>query len=406
MNMVKFKLTIVLFFQFFVWGTWLLTIGAYWFNTKHWPADSFGWVFATMGIASIISTNLFGAIADRYFSLQKIYAFLHVFSALFMACIPLAKTPTQLFGLLLGSMIFYMPTIPLSNTVSYSILHQQNLNVNQHFPKIRVWGTVGFVIALWTVSLSKLELTHWQFIISAISEILLAFIALTLPNCRPQHPNKNWNWNFLLPNFTLLKNSNYRKFFLFSLAIGAALQLTNAYSDTFLHSFAENQLYSKSLIVQYPAIVISLSQLSEILFILTIPWFLKKFGIQKVLLFSILAWFIRFTFLGLGNPGNGSIYIIISCLAYGMAFDFFNISGSMFLESEIDSTNRNTAQALFTFLVNGVGSVLGSAFSGIAIQYFFTSSNGEIVWNQVWFTFGGYILLIAFLFLKGMKKLT
>lgn len=192
-------------------------------------------------------------------------------------------------------------------------------------------------------------------------------------------------------------------FFLFAMLLGAALQLTNAYGDTFLHDFENVAKYQSSIAVKYPAIIMSISQVSETLFILAIPFFLKRFGIKKVMLMSMFAWFLRFGLFAFGNPGSGLWMIILSCIVYGMAFDFFNISGSLFVEAQADASIRASAQGLFMMMTNGVGAVLGSSISGIVIDRFFTDADGSKDWQGIWTSFSLYALVVALLFIVLFK---
>lgn len=192
-------------------------------------------------------------------------------------------------------------------------------------------------------------------------------------------------------------------FFIFSMLLGAALQLTNAYGDTFLHDFANDPRYKGLIAVKYPAIIMSISQVSETVFILAIPFFLKRFGIKKVMLISMLAWFLRFGLFAYGNPGEGLWMIVLSCIVYGMAFDFFNISGSLFVETQSDPSIRASAQGLFMMMTNGIGAVLGSSISGIVIDQFFTYADNSKDWHGIWISFALYALAVAILFMIFFK---
>jgi MFS transporter, NHS family, xanthosine permease len=185
--------------------------------------------------------------------------------------------------------------------------------------------------------------------------------------------------------------------------LGAALQLTNAYGDTFLHDFANVSEYKDLVAVKYPAIIMSISQISETLFILAIPFFLRRFGIKQVMLFSMIAWVFRFGLFAYGNPGSGLWMIILSCIVYGMAFDFFNISGSLFVETQSDPKIRASAQGLFMMMTNGVGAVLGSSISGFIIQKYFTAADGAKDWHNIWLTFAAYALVVGALFFVLFK---
>ncbi|HEU5364106.1 MAG TPA: nucleoside permease, partial [Hanamia sp.] len=375
MNNIRFRLIVMNFLQFFIWGSWLITIGAYWFQTKHWSGTEFGAIFSTMGIASLFMPSIAGIIADKWVNAEKLYGIFQICGAIVLFTIPMINDPFTLFWVMLLNMMFYMPTISLSIAVAYSALKRNGKDVVTDYPPIRVWGTIGFIVALWVVSLLHIETTAEQFYVASGASLVLGLYAFTLPKCPPllQTKTKKSLIDVLgLNSFALLKNKKMAIFFLFAMLLGAALQLTNAYGDTFLHDFAGVEKYKGMIAVKYPAIIMSISQISETLFILAIPFFLKRFGIKKVMLISMLAWFLRFGLFAYGNPGDGLWMIILSCIVYGMAFDFFNISGSLFVESQSDPSIRASAQGLFMMMTNGVGAVLGSSISGIVIDQFFT----------------------------------
>jgi len=397
---IKNRLIFMNFLQFFIWGSWLITIGAYWLQTKHWDGKSFGAIFSTMGIASLFMPTIMGVVADRWLSAQKLYALLHFFGGVMLTTIPFATNENWMFWLMLITMIFYMPTISLSITIAYTSLSSNKLNLTKQYPPIRVWGTVGFIVALWTVSLLGFEQSENRFYVAAVASFLLSIYSVTLPKCPP--PGKGIKESFLnilgLKAFALLKDRKLALFFLFSMLLGASLQLTNAYGDAFLHDFVDNPLYKDLLTVKYPAIVMSISQISETVFILFIPFFLHRLGIKKVMLLSMIAWVFRFGLLAYSDPGSGLWMIILSCIIYGMAFDFFNVSGSLFIESETDSKIRASVQGLFMMMVNGVGAIFGSLVSGYLIDVFFTSANGTRDWEGIWLSFAAYSFVVAVLF--------
>jgi NHS family xanthosine MFS transporter len=314
--------------------------------------------------------------------------------------------PFTMFWVMLLNMMFYMPTISLSIAVAYSALKRNGQDVVKDYPPIRVWGTIGFIVALWVVSLLHMETTSGQFYVASIASLVLGFYAFTLPKCPPllRSKEKRSLIDVLgLNSFRLLKNRKMAIFFLFAMLLGAALQLTNAYGDTFLHDFANVGKYKGMIAVKYPAIIMSISQISETLFILAIPFFLKRFGIKKVMLISMIAWFVRFGLFAYGNPGDGLWMIILSCIVYGMAFDFFNISGSLFVETQSDPSIRASAQGLFMMMTNGVGAVLGSSISGIVIDQFFTYADNSKDWHGIWISFSLYALIVAVLFVILFK---
>ncbi len=398
---IKLRLILLNFLQFFIWGCWLLTIGAYWFQTKHWSGTGFGAIFSTMGIASLFMPAIAGIIADRWLNAEKLYGIFHICAAVVLFMIPLVNDPSTMFWIMLVNMIFYMPTISLSITVGYSTLKSQGLNIVKEYPPIRVWGTVGFIVALWIISLTGFETSAVQFYVASIASLLLGIYSFTLPKCPPLgRTQQNSLISALgLDAFKLFKNSKMAVFFVFAMMLGAALQLTNAYGDTFLHDFAKIPAFKDMIAVKYPAIIMSISQISETLFILTIPFFLRMFGIKKVMLFSMIAWVLRFGLFAYGDPAGGLWMIIASCIIYGMAFDFFNISGSLYVESQSDPGIRASAQGLFMVMSNGFGAFLGSRISGIVIDNFFTMGNGQFDWKGIWLTFATYSLIVAVLFI-------
>ncbi len=403
---IKFRLILMNFLQFFVWGSWLITIGAYWFQNKGWPGDKFGVIFSTMGIASLFMPALSGIIADKWVNAEKLYGIFHVCGAVILFMLPAVTDPQTFFWVILLNMIFYMPTISLSITVAYTSLKSKGADVVKDYPPIRVWGTIGFIAALWVVSLLGFETSANQFYVASGASLFLGLYAFSLPKCVPQL-NQVKNQSMMdvlgLNAFKLFKDSKMAMFFIFSMLLGAALQLTNAYGDTFLHDFAKVNEYKDLVAVKYPAIIMSISQISETLFILAIPFFLKRFGIKQVMFFSMVAWVLRFGLFAYGDPGSGLWMIILSCIVYGMAFDFFNISGSLFIETQSDSTIRASAQGLFMMMTNGFGAVLGSSISGFVIQKYFTATDNAKEWHGIWLAFAAYALVIAVLFLLLFK---
>lgn len=398
---VKFRLTLMNFLQFFIWGSWLITIGVYWFQNKQWSGSEFGVIFSTMGIASIFMPALAGIVSDRWINAEKLLGIMHILGSMVLFSLPLVDNPTTFFWVILLNMIFYMPTLSLSITVAYTALKNNNKDVIKDYPPIRIWGTIGFIAALWVVSLTGNEASSNQFYIASSVSLFLGVYAFTLPKCAPL-AKKTDTQSFVdalgLRAFSLFRQGSFAIFFLYSMLLGAALQLTNAYGDTFLHDFKNVPAYADLLAVKYPAIIMSISQISETLFILAIPFFLRKFGIKYVMLFSMLAWVLRFGLFAFADPAGGLWMIILSCIIYGMAFDFFNISGSLFVETQVDAKMRGSAQGLFMMMVNGFGALFGSFTSGWIIEHFFTHADQSKDWTNIWITFAVYTLVLAVTF--------
>ena len=297
-----------------------------------------------------------------------------------------------------------MPTISLSNAVSYTILTRNNFDVQKAFAPIRVWGTVGFIVGEWGVDLLGWTHNNFQFYLAAGMEVLVAIYCFTLPRIpvSKSTERKSLVTRLGLDAFSLFRTSMMAKFFLFAMLLGAALQITNMFGNPFLSDFGKMPEYADSFAVKHSNILISISQMSETLFILTIPFFLRRFGIKQVMLMSMFAWVLRFGLFGVGNPGSGLYLLILSMIVYGMAFDFFNISGSLFVDREAKPGIRASAQGLFMLMTNGLGSILGGFFAGKVVDYF-TDASGDKDWQNIWFTFAVYALVIGVTFLALFK---
>jgi len=397
---IKLQLILMNFLQFFVWGSWLITIGVYCSKSKGWTFEEFGAIFSTIGISSLFMPAIAGMIADKWLNAEKLYGILHLLGGITLFLIPQVSSPSVMFWILLVNMIFYMPTIALSITIAYSSLKNKGANLTKEFPPIRVWGTIGFVIALWTIDILGFKASSNQFYVASLASFILGLYSFTLPKCPPLAKKMEKSFiNVLgLNSFLLFKQPKMVVFFVFSMLLGAALQLTNAYGDTFLSHFEKITEFKDLFIMKHTTIIMSISQISETIFIIFIPFFLRKFGIKKVMLISMLAWVLRFGLLAYGDPGSGLWMIVLSCIIYGMAFDFFNVSGSLFVETQADPKIRASVQGLFMMMVNGFGAILGSLLSGRIIDKYFISKDGVTDWNGIWLTFAIYSLVVAILF--------
>ena len=402
---IKFKLTLMSFLQFFVWGAWLITVANYWFGTKHWSGAEFGAIFSTLGLSSIVMPAVTGIIADKWINAEKLYGILHILGGMALLYLPQVEDPTTFYYVIFAAMLCYMPTISLSNSIAYNILKTNKYDVVKVFPPIRVWGTIGFIAAMWITNLTGNKASYNMFYLSAIAAFVLGIYSFTLPKCPPQKliaTDASLGEKLGLNAFKLFGTYKMALFFIFSMFLGGALQLTNMYGDVYLSEFSKVPQYADSFVVKYSTIIMSISQISETLFILAIPFFLKRFGIKQVMLISMLAWVLRFGLFAYGNPVDGLWMIIVSCIVYGMAFDFFNISGSLFVETTTDSKIRSSAQGLFMMMSNGFGAFFGGLLSGIVIDKFFTH-DGMRDWHTIWLAFSGYALVIAILFAVFFK---
>src|ERR1700744_5456829 len=395
---IKFRLTVMNFLEFFVWGAWLISLGGYMFNVLHFNGRQVGSVYGTMGVASIFTPALFGIVADRWMNAERVLGLCHIIGAVMLIWAANLHEFGMFYIAMLFNSFFFMPTIALNNTVSYIILIKGGFNVVKDFPPVRVWGTVGFVCAMWVVDLCGWKQSPYQLYVSAAAGLALGIYAFTLPACFPVRtgPKPSLYASLGLDAFVLFKRLKMFIFFLFSMLLGFALQISNAFASPFISDFARVPQYAQSFGVRHSVLLISISQISETLFILTIPYFLRKFGIKRVILVSIFAWVLRFGLFGIGNPGTGLPLLLLSMVVYGMAFDFFNISGSLFVEREAEIRIRASAQGLFMLMTNGIGAYVGTYLSGRVVDYF--TAEGVRDWHNIWFTFAGYALVLGITF--------
>ncbi|CAM6952753.1 MULTISPECIES: nucleoside permease [Enterobacter] len=393
------RLKMLSFMQYFIWGSWLVTLGAYMINTLHFTGSDVGMVYSSKGLAAIVMPSLVGIIADKWLRADRTYVICHLVCAIALCYAAQVNEPSLMFWVMLVNAMAFMPTIALSNTISYSCLEQAGLDTVSHFPRVRVYGTVGFIAAMWAISLMGAELSSVQLYIAAAASLLLALYSLTLPAIpvAKQKTATSLASKLGLNAFILFKQPRMAVFFLFAMLLGAVLQITNTFGSPFLHDFARNPAYAESFIVKYPSILLSVSQMSEVFFILTIPYFLGRFGIKAVMLMSMVAWMLRFGLFAFGDPSaTGFVLLMFSMIVYGCAFDFFNISGSVFVEQEVSADIRASAQGLFMTTVNGIGAYFGSVLSGMAVDYF--SVDGVKDWQTIWLVFAAYALALAVVF--------
>ncbi|MGE8205343.1 nucleoside permease [Heyndrickxia sp. NPDC080065] len=401
---IKSRLKIMTFLQFFIWGCWLITLGSYMLNTLHFSGSQVGAVYGSSGLASLIMPSIVGIIADRFIKANRLYGICHFLGATCLVIAAQTSNPNLMFWVMFVNAMVYMPTISLSYTISYSGLEKEGLDTTKDFPSVRVYGTISFILAMWAISLGGFELSNIQLYIAAGAAILLALFSFVLPDCPTSKVKKDKSFVSLLglDAFVLFKQKKMAIFFVFAMLIGAALQINLAFADPFLHDFALNPDYKESLAVKYPAILLSIGQFAEVFFILAIPFFLRKFGIKTVMLLSMAAWTLRFGLFAYGDPsGGGFILLLLSMIVYGIAFDFFNISGSIFVENEVDRRIRGSAQGLFMTMVNGIGAYLGAVISGKIVDYL--TVDGVKDWQHIWLVFAAYTIVLGIVFAVCFK---
>lgn len=392
---IKNRLIVMNFLEFFVWGAWLISMGGYMFSLDF-NGSEVGKIYATMGVASLFMPSIMGIVADRWVNAERLLGICHIMGAILLVIAAQIKEYHIMYWVMLLNSMFYMPTIALNNSVSYALLQKDGIDVVKHFPPIRVWGTVGFVVAMWLIDLGQWTLSPIQLYVSAVSGLVLGLYAFTLPACPPTNIKRSDSFlsTLGLDAFVLFRRTRMAVFFIFAMMLGAALQITNAFGEAFIHDF--DSAYPESFAVRHPSILMSVSQISETLFILTIPFFLRRFGIKWVMFFSMVAWALRFALFGFGNPGDGFLLLVFSMIVYGMAFDFFNISGSLFVKKEADHSIVASAQGLFMLMTNGIGALIGGTLSGWVVDYFTVDKVRD--WQSIWLTFAAYALVLAILF--------
>lgn len=405
---IKIRLTVMNFLQFAVWGAYLTSMGTYLAGVG--LGSHIGIFYAMQGIVSLFMPAILGIIADRWVPAQRLLGMSHLLAALFMggagyyameAGSEVAFGP--LFLLYSLSVAFYMPTLGLSNSVAFTALEKAGLDTIKAFPPIRTFGTIGFICSMWLVDLLGFQANYMQLFTCAVWGLLLALYANTLPGCPVSKggARKSLVEALGLNAFLLFKQRKMAIFFIFSMLLGVSLQITNGFANPFITSFQALPEYADTFGVQHANLLISLSQVSETCCILLIPFFLSRFGIKRVMLIAMVAWVLRFGLFGLGNPGSGVWMFILSMLVYGVAFDFFNVSGSLFVDRETDISIRSSAQGLFIIMTNGIGATVGTLSAQAVVNRFvdFSSTEPQVAgWSQAWFIFAAYALVVAVMF--------
>lgn len=402
------RLILMNFLQYAAWGAYLTSLGRYLGNIGLGPQIK--WFFAMQGIVSIFMPTLMGIIADRYLQAQKTLSLCHALAGVFMIaaglyCMNAGEVSfAPLFVLYSFSVAFYMPTIAISNSVAYNALGGAGMDPVKDFPPIRVFGTVGFICSMLLTNFLHiggvaLQDSYTQLFSSGILSVILCGYALTMPACPVNRgESKSLAEAFGLKAFSLFKDSQFAIFFIFSMLLGASLQITNGYANMFLGSFGADPALANTLAVKNSNALISISQLSETLCILLIPFCMKKFGIKKVMLIAMFAWVFRFGFFGAGSPDfPGVILFVLSCIVYGVAFDFFNISGSLYVNENTSEDIRSSAQGVFMMMTNGLGATIGTLAAGKVVEMcdvFNTPAN----WSNAWYIFAAYAFIVGVLF--------
>ena len=413
---IKLRLIIMNFLEFAVWGAYLTSMGGFLYGAG--LVDKIWLFFAVQGIVSIFMPALMGIVADKWIQAQKVLSLCHGIAGVFMIAAGLYAMMSAgniqfapFFALYTVSVAFFMPTIAIANSVAYTALDVAGLDSVKHFPPIRVFGTIGFICCMLAVNFIKngqgiqFQHSHEQFLLSGALSLILCAYALTLTPCPclgKDKPSRSFAEASGLSAFRLFKERKFAIFFLFSMFLGASLQITNGYANSYITHFREVPEFANTWGAHNANALISLSQLSETLCILLIPLFLRKFGIKKVMLISMVAWVLRFGLFGAGDTGSGVWMLILSCIVYGVAFDFFNISGSLYVEYATSDDIRSSAQGLFMLMTNGLGATLGTWAAGLVVNHYVAFAEVPN-WSAAWYIFAAYALVVAVLFTLCFK---
>lgn len=413
---IKFRLIIMNILQWAVWGAYLTSMGSYLFSVG--LATKIGIFYAIQGIVSIFMPTLMGIVADKFIPAQRLLGLCHGISALGMLGAGLYGMMAEnevtfgiLFGLYAVGAAFYMPTIALSNSVAFKILETNGYDTVKDFPPIRVFGTVGFILAMLFVNFVSIDGVQFQnsynqFLTSGVLGIAMLLYCFTLPNCpcnKGTGENQTLAERFGLNAFRLFKDKQMAIFFIFSMLLGVALQITNGFANPFISHFQDVPAFADTWGARNANALISISQVSETLGILLIPIAMKLFGIKRVMLIAMFAWVLRFGLFGAGDPGAGVWMLILSMIVYGVAFDFFNISGALYTNMRTSEKMQNSAQGLFMLMTNGIGATIGT-LSAQAVVNHFVYNAAEPNWSVAWNVFAGYALVVAFLFMILFKE--
>ena len=413
---IRFRLIVMNIIQWAVWGAYLTSMGQYLGSVG--LGSKIAIFYAMQGIVSMFMPALMGIVADKWIPAQKLLGYCHGIAGAAMtgAAAYCMSTGAPNFGLLFSlysiGTAFYMPTIALSNSVAFKVLSDNGYDTVKDFPPIRVFGTVGFIASMWFVNFMtngdgvSFQKTPDQFLVSGILGLIMLAYCLTLPNCPCKVDNgseQTLAQRFGLDAFKLFKNSNMAIFFIFSMLLGMALQITNSYATPFIEHFASTPEYADTWAAQNPVALYSISQIAETLGILLIPLAMRIFGIKKVMLIAMFAWVVRFGLFGAGNTGSGLWMLVLSMIVYGIAFDFFNISGALYTNMRTSEKIQSSAQGLFMLMTNGIGATVGTLSAGaIMNHYVYNAATPD--WNTPWYIFAGYALVVAISFMFIFKQ--
>jgi nucleoside transporter len=396
MNLITYlRLSLMMFLQFFIWGAWFVTLGTH-LGHIGFTGSQIGYTYLMNNIAAIVSPFFVGMIADRFFASQKVMGVLHLLGGFLMYFSSDLTSPTPLIlGLLLYN-LSYMPTLALVNAVSF----YQMQSPDKQFPKVRVWGTIGWIVAGLVITFvlsnyfTEVEKSAVPMKMAAVASILMGLYAFSLPNTPPQNVGKDVTIGDVLglKALRLLKERNFLIFVLCSLLISIPLAFYYNFTNLFLNQLGMSGVAAKQ----------SMGQMSEVIFMVLMPWFFVRLGVKKMLLVGMLAWVLRYALFATGDLGALVWMLYLGILLHGVCYDFFFVTGQIYVDNKASKDIRASAQGFIALITYGIGIGLGSYLSGNVVDWF--TSDGVAHWGQIWWVpcaFAGVISLFFALTFKN-----
>lgn len=396
-----FRLSLMMFLEFFIWGGWFVTMGIYLPNTLGSDGAETALAYSTQSWGAIIAPFIIGLIADRFFNAERILGFLHLVGAFFMYQLSEATSFDVFFPYVLGYMIAYMPTLALVNSVSFNQLSDPS----KQFSFIRVWGTIGWIVAgivisrvfLWDSESGIQEgLLRNTFLMTAVASLILGVFSFTLPKTPPNKEERSSITEILgLDALKLLKDRNFLVFFIASVLICIPLAFYYQHAGQFLGEIG----------VDKPAEKMTIGQMSEVVFMLLLPFFFKRFGLKKTILVGMLAWVLRYLFFAYGDPGELFFLLIIGIALHGICYDFFFVSGQIYTDTKAGEKYKSSAQGLITLATYGLGMLIGFWIAGLITDHYAVSAT-EHNWKSIWMipaAFAGLVFILFALLFKNEK---